>query len=152
MIKINVITNYNKWFYYIKNPNNYVDHKIIKLNKKNKQFVKNKIFCTLLLSNNKEIKFLNKKFRKKNKGTDVSFPFYTKQELKKKLRKEKEIYLGDIIINLNKIKRGDNLKNFLKLNLTVYGYTGLHICLDWTIKKIKIFKNGSYGKKIFQFY
>ena len=58
-----------------------------------------------MLSNNKEIKFLNKKFRKKNKGTDVlSFPFYTKQELKKKLRKEKEIYLGDIIINLNKIK------------------------------------------------
>ena len=53
MIKINVITNYNKWFYYIKNPNNYVDRKIIKLNKKNKQFVKNKIFCTLLLSNNK---------------------------------------------------------------------------------------------------
>ena len=48
-----------------KNPNNYVDRKIIKLNKKNKQFVKNKIFCTLLLSNNKEIKFLNKKFRKK---------------------------------------------------------------------------------------
>ena len=34
MIKINVITNYNKWFYYIKNPNNYVDRKIIKLNKK----------------------------------------------------------------------------------------------------------------------
>ena len=51
--KDNVITNYNKWFYYIKNPNNYVDRKIIKLNKKNKQFVKNKIFCTLLLSNNK---------------------------------------------------------------------------------------------------
>ena len=38
--------------------------------------------------------------------------FIQNKNLKKKLRKEKEIYLGDIIINLNKIKRGDNLKNF----------------------------------------
>ena len=139
MIKINVITNYNKWFYYIKNPNNYVDRKIIKLNKKNKRFVKNKIFCTLLLSNNKEIKFLNKKFRKKNKETDVlSFPFYTKQELKKKLRKEKEIYLGDIIINLNKIKRGDNLKNF-KIEFDRLWIHGLTHLLGLDHKKIKIF-------------
>ena len=42
---------------------------------------------------------------KKNKSTDIlSFPFQTKNELEKKLKLEKEIYLGDIIINLNKIK------------------------------------------------
>ncbi len=152
MIKINVITNYNKWFYYIKNPNNYVDRKIIKLNKKNKQFVKNKIFCTLLLSNNKEIKFLNKKFRKKNKGTDVlSFPFYTKQELKKKLRKEKEIYLGDIIINLNKIKRGDNLKNF-KIEFDRLWIHGLAHLLGLDHKKNKDFlKMDRMEKKYFNF-
>ena len=152
MIKINVITNYNKWFYYIKNPNNYVDRKIIKLNKKNKQFVKNKIFCTLLLSNNKEIKFLNKKFRKKNKGTDVlSFPFYTKQELKKKLRKEKEIYLGDIIINLNKIKRGDNLKNF-KIEFDRLWIHGLTHLLGLDHKKNKDFlKMDRMEKKYFNF-
>tara|TARA_B100002051_G_scaffold254187_1_gene268730 strand:- start:6794 stop:7261 length:468 start_codon:yes stop_codon:yes gene_type:complete len=152
MIKINVITNYNKWFYYIKNPNNYVDRKIIKLNKKNKQFVKNKIFCTLLLSNNKEIKFLNKKFRKKNKETDVlSFPFYTKQELKKKLRKEKEIYLGDIIINLNKIKRGDNLKNF-KIEFDRLWIHGLTHLLGLDHKKNKDFlKMDRMEKKYFNF-
>ena len=152
MIKINVITNYNKWFYYIKNPNNYVDRKIIKLNKKNKRFVKNKIFCTLLLSNNKEIKFLNKKFRKKNKGTDVlSFPFYTKQELKKKLRKEKEIYLGDIIINLNKIKRGDNLKNF-KIEFDRLWIHGLTHLLGLDHKKNKDFlKMDRMEKKYFNF-
>ena len=67
----------------------------------------------MLLSNNEEIKFLNKKFRKKNRTTDVlSFPFQTKFELKKKLKKEKEIYLGDIIINLNKIKSKKVIKNF----------------------------------------
>ena len=40
---------------------------------------------------------------KKNKITDVlSFPFYKKKDLIKKLKKEKELYLGDIIINLPK--------------------------------------------------
>ena len=82
MIKINVITNNIKWLRYIKNPNTYLDRKLIKLNSKNKDFKKNNIFCTLLLSNNKEIKLLNKKFRKKNKATDVlSFPFQKKNQV-----------------------------------------------------------------------
>ena len=67
----------------------------------------------MLLSDNKEIKRLNKKFRKKNKATDVlSFPFQKKSELKLKLKKAKEIYLGDIIINFSKIKNKKVLKNF----------------------------------------
>ena len=113
MIKINVITNNINWFRHIKNPNNYIDRKLNKLNLKDKKFKKNNIFCTLLLSGNKEIKLLNKKFRKINKSTDVlSFPFQKKNEFKKKLKKEKEIYLGDIIINLNKIKNKKALKIF----------------------------------------
>ncbi len=113
MIKINVVINNINWINYIKNPNSYLDRKIDKLNSKDKKFAKKKIFCTLLLSGNKEIKLLNKKFRRKNKTTDVlSFPFQTKKELNKKLKKEKEIYLGDIIINLNKIKNKKVLKSF----------------------------------------
>ena len=113
MIKINVITNNINWFRHIKNPNNYIDRKLNKLNLKDKKFKENNIFCTLLLSGNKEIKLLNKKFRKINKSTDVlSFPFQKKDEFKKKLKKEKEIYLGDIIINLNKIKNRKVLKIF----------------------------------------
>lgn len=111
MIKINVITNNNNWYNYLKKPNNYLDQKTVKLNSKEKKFKKNKIFCTLLLSDNKEIKNLNKKFRKKNKATDIlSFPFQTKKELKKKLKLKEEIYLGDMIINLNKIKSKKNFK------------------------------------------
>ena len=110
MIKINVITNNVNWFHFIKKPANYIDRKVKKLNLKNKNFKKNIIFCTLLLSNNEEIKNLNKKFRKKNKTTDVlSFPFYSEKNLKKKLKKEKEVYLGDVIINLNKINTKNNL-------------------------------------------
>ena len=113
MIKINVITNNINWLRYIKDPNNYLERKIKKINLKEKKFDKKSIFCTLLLSGNKEIRNLNKKFRNKNKSTDVlSFPFQTKRELNNKLKKEKEIYLGDIIINLNKIKSKKILKNF----------------------------------------
>ncbi len=112
MIKINVITNNINWFRFIKNPNSYIDKKIGKFNAKDKTFAKKKIYCTLLLSGNKEIKSLNKKFRKKNKVTDVlSFPFQLNKELARLLKTEKEVYLGDIIINLNKIKSKD-VKNF----------------------------------------
>lgn len=113
MIKINVITNYLHWTKFIKNPTNYVDKKIKKLNFKNKNYKTNTIFCTLLLSGNQEIKKLNKRFRKVNKSTDVlSFPFYKKKILRNKIKKEKEIYLGDIIINFNKVSSKNNLKIF----------------------------------------
>lgn len=69
-------------------------------------------FC-INLSNNLEIKKLNKKYRKKNKITDIlSFPFYEKKELKKILKSRKQIYLGDIIINLNKILNQNKKNNF----------------------------------------
>ena len=113
MIKINVITNNLNWLKYIKNPNKYFDHKIGKLILKDRKLKKNNFFFTLFLSGNKEIKKLNKKFRKKNKTTDVlSFPFYAKEELKNKIKNEKEIYLGDIIVNLNEIKNKKIKKNF----------------------------------------
>ena len=111
MIKINVITNNNNWYSFIKNPVNYIARKIDRINKFETIFSKKKIYCTLLLSGNKEIKYLNNKFRKKNLSTDVlSFPFQPQKELYGLLKSEKEIYLGDIIINLNKIKK-KNLKN-----------------------------------------
>ena len=67
----------------------------------------------MLLSGTEEIKKLNKKFRKKDKSTDVlSFPFYEKKQLNNKIKKEKEIYLGDIIVNLSKIKNKNNRTKF----------------------------------------
>ena len=137
MIKINVITNNDKWLNYIKKPNYYLDRKILKLNLKSKVFKKKKIFFTLLLSGNKEIKFLNNKFRKKNRPTDVlSFPFQSKNELKKKLKKnkEKEIYLGDIIINLNKIKH-KNIKNNFKIEFDRLWIHGLVHLFGYNHKK-----------------
>ena len=128
MIKANVITKNTSWYKYIKNPNNYIDRKINKLNNKDKKFKKKSVYFTLLLSGEKEIKNLNRKFRKKNKPTDVlSFPFYTKKEMKQRLINEKEIYLGDIIINLNKIKDKKKSKNFKTEfnNLWIHGLVHL---------------------------
>ena len=41
----------------------------------------------------------------------LSFPFQARNELNNLLKKEKEVYLGDIIINFNKIKN-KNLNSF----------------------------------------
>ena len=140
MIKINVITNNFNWYQFIKIPNNYIERKIKKLNFKNKNYKKNIIFCTLLLSNTKVIKKLNSKFRKKNKSTDVlSFPFYNKKNLKKKIKNEKEIYLGDIIINLNKIRSKKNMKNF-KLEFDKLWIHGLVHLFGYDHKKEKDYR------------
>ena len=113
MIKANVITNNASWYRFIKNPDYYIYRKLNKLSSVNKNLMTNNIYFTLLLSGEKDIKNLNKKFRKKNKSTDVlSFPFYTKKKLKKKLLKEKDLYLGDIIINLKKISKNKKLSDF----------------------------------------
>ena len=140
MIKINVVTNNFNWYRFIKIPNNYIERKIKKLNFKNKNYKKNIIFCTLLLSNTKAIKKLNSKFRKKNKSTDVlSFPFYNKKNLKKKIKNEKEIYLGDIIINLNKIRSKKNMKNF-KLEFDKLWIHGLVHLFGYDHKKEKDYR------------
>mgnify|MGYP000935217050 FL=1 len=147
MIKINVITSNATWFQFIKNPNNYIDKKVKKLNIKVKKIKKINIFCTLLLSNNKEIKNLNNKFRKKNKPTDVlSFPFYKKKILKKKLKKEKEIYLGDIIVNLDKVIYEGNLKNF-KLEFDKLWIHGLIHLFGYDHKKENDFKKMNIVEK-----
>ena len=122
MIKINIVSRNKNWLRYINNPQNFFKTKISKFNKKFKKYKKKIVFFTLLLSDDIEIKNLNKKFRKKNKSTDVlSFPFYNKKELVRKLKKDKEIYLGDIIVNLNKIKK-KKISHFFTWSLIDFGF------------------------------
>ena len=128
MFKINIISNNKNWKLYLNKPDIYIQKKIKNLNKKIKEHKRKNIFFTLLLSGNNEIKKLNKRFRKKNKVTDIlSFPFYEKKDLKERLKKEKEIYLGDIILNLNKIKYKSDKKKFkLEVNkLWIHGLVHL---------------------------
>ena len=152
MIKINVISNNKVWYQHLKNPERYIENKIIKINRKYKKYKKKKIYCTLLLSGASEIKKLNKKFRLINKSTDIlSFPFYEKNDFRKKLKTEKEIYLGDIIINFNMVVLKKNKLNFLdEFNkLWIHGLTHL---FGYDHKKNKDFKvMMQFEKKLLSF-
>ena len=139
MIKINIISNNKNWNKYLKNPTDFMSQKNKNLNKKFKKYRKKNIFCTLLLSGESEIRKLNKKFRKKNKSTDVlSFPFYNKKDLKKNLKIKREVYLGDIIVNLNKIKNKKNKTNFIA-SLDKLWIHGLVHLMGYNHKKDKDF-------------
>ena len=78
----------------------------------------------MLLSNNKRIKVLNKKFRNKNKHTDVlSFPF------ENQIRKLKKFYLGDIIISFEYMNKPKDIKikKFKKKTIKIFIHGFLHL-------------------------
>ena len=123
MIKINVISEEKSWSKKIKKKEK-LFNKICKNFPKKFRFQNKRIYLTLLLSNNKRIKRLNKKFRNKNKHTDIlSFPF---EQKKKNL---KEIYLGDIIISFNYMDKPKNLstKKFKEKTIKTFIHGYLHL-------------------------
>ena len=139
MFKINVVIENSAWKSYIKDPSYFIKEKLTNINRKDKKNKNKKLSFTLLLSGNSEIKKLNKKFRKKNRTTDVlSFPFYRKEDLRSKIKKNNEVYLGDIIINLYKIKKDKNLSNF-KISLNKLWIHGLVHLLGHDHKKDRDF-------------
>ncbi len=86
MIKIDVVSECTLWSKKIKKNDTFFNS-FIKFFPKKYKFIGKKINLTILLSNNKNIKKLNKDFRNKNKPTDVlSFPFEKKFNPKKKIR------------------------------------------------------------------
>ena len=104
MISIEVVLEDKNWSKKIKNADIFFKH-ICKTFPKKYRFLNKKIFFSLLLSNNKNIKKLNKKFRNKDKPTDIlSFPFESKIKIKN------NSYLGDIVISYNFMNRPKNQK------------------------------------------
>ena len=88
------------------------------------RFPNKKITLSLLLSNNKCIKKLNKNFRNKNKSTDIlSFP------LAKKISITKSTYIGDIIISYNYVDkpRSQSSKLFKKKLIKIFIHGFLHL-------------------------
>ena len=99
MINISVFSEEKAWSNRLRNKELFFK-KICKFFPKKYKFFRKKVSFTLLLSNNKNIRRLNKLFRDKNKSTDIlSFPANKKQKI------VKEIYLGDIIISYNFIDK-----------------------------------------------
>ena len=111
MISVNVEVGSKPWLKKIKNPQKYFSRKLKKISKNIKFFKEKNITFTILLTNSKKMKKLNKKFRKLNKSTDVlSFPSFSFKNLK--LVKEKKIYIGDVAISYEIINSRSE-KNFL---------------------------------------
>ena len=121
MTSADVVLDYYLWEKKIRNPKIYIKKKLVKLNKL-KLFKKKSKNYTIFLTNNKKMRELNKKFKNKNKTTDVlSFPFHNKINYKK------NIYLGDIAISYEIInKRSKNSNFFLEFDkMWIHGY--LHL-------------------------
>ena len=130
MIKAYIILDHLKWKNKLKNPNKYFKVRLNKLSEIS--FFKGKKHeFSILLTNNKKMKSLNYKFRKINKPTDV-LSFATDNF-------KKNIYIGDIAISFDIIKKRAKTSNFfLEFDKTwIHGY--LHL-IGFDHKKLKDFK------------
>ena len=135
MISIDVVSESNPWSKKIKKPDIFFNS-LVQVFPKKYRFIKKKVSLTILLSNNKNIKKLNKKFRNKNKSTDVlSFPS------EKKLNIKKSPYIGDIVISfefMNKPKLLSPLEFKSKVTkIFIHGF--LHL-LGYDHIRLKDFK------------
>ena len=146
MIKVNVLSEEKAWSKKIKKSQKFFDN-ICKKFPKKFRFLNKRVYLTLLLSNNKRIKDLNRKFRNKNKHTDIlSFPF----EQKKK--NFKEIYLGDIVISFNYMNKPKNLnsKEFKKKTIKIFIHGFLHLLGYDHIKEKNYKKMLKMEQKVFK--
>jgi probable rRNA maturation factor len=147
MIKIDVVSDCTLWSKKIKKNDTFFN-KIIKFFPKKYKFVGKKINLTILLSDNKNIKKLNKDFRNKNKPTDIlSFPFEKKFNLKK------TNYIGDIVISYEFMNKPKNISVFefqqKVIKIFIHGF--LHL-LGHDHIKLKDFKKMSKEEdKIYKF-
>ena len=135
MISIDVISESNLWSKKIKKPNIFFNS-LVQAFPKKYSFIKNKVSLTILLSNNKKIRKLNKKFRNKNKSTDIlSFPS------EKILNIKKSPYIGDIVISyefMNKPKILSTLE--FKRKITKIFFHGFLHLFGYDHIKLKDFK------------
>jgi probable rRNA maturation factor len=123
MINIDVLSDEKAWSKKIKKKELFFKE-ICNFFPRKYRFTNKKITLSLLLSNNKCIKKLNKNFRNKNKPTDIlSFP------LSKKTLISKKTYIGDIIISYNFIDnpRSQNIKNFKEKVIKTFIHGFLHL-------------------------
>ena len=123
MINVNVFSEEKAWSKGLKNKNLFFK-KVCKALPKKYQFLNKNVSLSLLLSNNRNIKRLNKNFRNKNKSTDIlSFPS------SKKIRISKNTYLGDIIISYQYLDnpKSQNLELFKEKVIKLFIHGFLHL-------------------------
>ena len=147
MIKVNVEVNSKSWHKKIKNPKKYFSEKLKKISKIVKFFKGKNITFTLLLTSSLNMKKLNKKFRNRNKSTDVlSFPFLSSNNLK--FDKKKEFYIGDVATSYEIINFRSKKNNFFLEFDKAWVHGLLHLIGYNHIKNKDYFKMNKIEKKI----
>ena len=147
MIRANVEINNKSWHKKIKNPKKYFNKKLKIISKMFNLFKNKNITFTILLTNSLNMKKLNKKFRKKNKTTDVlSFPYFSIKNFKS--IKEKKIYIGDIAVSYEIIHSRSDKKNFILEFDKVWVHGFLHLLGYNHIKNKDYFKMNKFEKRI----
>ena len=146
MINIEVFSEEKAWSKKLRKKELFFE-KICSLFPKKYRFPNKRVGLTLLLSNNRCIKKLNKDFRNKNKSTDIlSFPLTKKKLIAKKT------YIGDIIISydfMNKPK-SQNIKNFKEKLIKTFIHGFLHLLGFDHIKDIDYIKMLNEEEKIYK--
>jgi len=147
MIKVNVEVNSKSWHKKIKNPKKYFGKKLKKISKIVKFFKGKNITFTILLTNSQNMKKLNKKFRNRNKSTDVlSFPFLSSNNLK--FIKQKKLYIGDVATSYEIINSRSKKNNFLLEFDKAWVHGLLHLIGYSHIKNKDYFKMDKIEKRI----
>ena len=143
MIKIEVVTEEKNWSKKIRKIE-YFFRFICKSFPKKYKYLDKKLSLTVLLTNNRAIKKLNKKFRNINKPTDIlSFPFNSK------IKKKSKLYLGDIVISYNFMNKpkNQNLYAFKEKVLKTFIHGFLHL-LNFDHVKLRDYEKMSKQEKI----
>ena len=146
MINVNVFSDEKAWSKKIKKKELFFK-KICKAFPKKYRFSDKKVSLTLMLSNNKNIKRLNRSFRNKDKATDIlSFPFGNNSKI------SNETYIGDIIISYNFIDKpkSQNLKTFKQKLIKTFIHGFLHLLGFDHIKDADHIKMLKEEEKIYQ--
>ena len=146
MINVNVFSDEKAWSKKLKKKE-FFFKKICSAFPKKYKFLNKKVSLSLLLSNNRNIKKLNKAFRNKNKSTDIlSFPF------NKEIKISKQTYIGDIIISYNFMDKPKlkNLKIFKEKVAKIFIHGFLHLLGFDHIKNKEYIKMLKEEERIYQ--
>ena len=147
MIKVNVEVNSKSWHKKIKNPKEYFSKKLKKISKIVKFFKGKNITFTILLTNSIYMKKLNKKFRNRNKPTNVlSFPYFSSNSLKS--IKQKNFYIGDIAASYEIINYRSKKNNFVSEFDKVWVHGLLHLIGYDHIRNQDYYKMNEIEKRI----
>ncbi len=148
MHKINILVDSFLWKKNLLSTKKNIKNVLVKSIKSQNYFKNREIEISVLLTNSKKMQKLNHEFRKIKKDTDIlSFPSIQKNKILKQV-KEKKIYLGDLAISYNYIKKkGVIFQDYLN-KILIHGF--LHLIGHKHDTEPSYFRMENQHKKIFK--